>query len=116
MHELPVTHDILEIVLKHAHRSHVTKVYKVYLEIGAMSDLEQEWIQRYFDTISRGSVAEGAQIEVQKIPCRFLCNQCGEMFVTDMYSDEDISCPSCGAADAEMISGAEYTVKSMEAT
>ena len=116
MHELPVTHDILEIVLKHALRTHVKKVYKVFLEIGAMSDLEQEWIQRYFDTISKGSVAEGAQIEVQKIPCRFLCNHCGEVFVADMYSDENISCQRCGAADADMISGAEYTVKSMEAT
>ncbi len=115
MHELPVTHEILEIVLKHSQRNNVSKVHKVFLEIGAMSDLEQEWIQRYFTTISEGTVAEGAQIEVQQVPCRFMCRQCGTVFIIDITSDENVLCPACGSTEADMISGSEYTVKSMEA-
>lgn len=47
-------HEILEIVLRYARRHRVTQVSKVLLEIGELSDLEQEWIQHYFDAISSG--------------------------------------------------------------
>jgi len=116
MHELGITHEILEIVLRYARRHRVTQVSKVLLEIGELSDLEQEWIQHYFDAISRGSVAEGAIIEVKKLPCRFFCRQCGNEFVTTLTNDEPLVCYGCGSEAVEMISGSEYTVKSMEAT
>lgn len=62
MHELPVTEDILKIVLSYARRHGVTEVKKVSLEIGALSDLEEEWIQRYFRKPAAGSVAADARI------------------------------------------------------
>ena len=43
------------IVQKHAIKNGVKKVHVVNLEIGALSDLQNEWIQRYFDYLSKGS-------------------------------------------------------------
>ena len=60
MHELPVTKSIFQVVLKHAQKGGVKKVVTVNLEIGALSDLQGEWVQRYFDHLSLGSVVEGA--------------------------------------------------------
>ena len=51
MHELQVTKSIHQIVLKHAIKSNVNRVVSVNLEIGALSDLQNEWIQRYFDKL-----------------------------------------------------------------
>ena len=45
MHELPVTKSILQIVLRHAAASEVERVSTIDLSIGALSDLEPEWIQ-----------------------------------------------------------------------
>ena len=64
MHELPVTESILKIVLKHARVSGVRKVRTIRLIVGKLSDLEDEWIQRYFDYLSKGTVAEGARLGV----------------------------------------------------
>ncbi len=44
MHELSVTKSIYQIVLKHAKRGNVKKVISVNLEIGALSDLQDEWV------------------------------------------------------------------------
>lgn len=115
MHELSVTKDILNIVLKHARRHGVAEIRKIELEIGALSDLEQEWIQRYFTTLAAGSVAAKARIVVKKIPCRFTCSSCRSEFSADLSSDEALVCPQCGSAEVHMTSGMEYTVKNMEA-
>ncbi len=115
MHELSVTRDILNIVLKHARRNNVTEIKKIELEIGALSDLEQEWIQRYFTTLAAGSVAADARIVVKKIPCRFICSSCRSEFSADLSSDDALVCPQCGEAEVRMTSGMEYTIKSMEA-
>ena len=53
MHELYVTKSIHRIALKHALQNNVTKVLSVNLEIGALSDMQNEWLQKYFDRLSR---------------------------------------------------------------
>jgi hydrogenase nickel incorporation protein HypA/HybF len=59
MHELPITESILKIVLKHAEMNSARKVITVHLQVGKLSDLEDDWIQRYFDYLSKGTIAEG---------------------------------------------------------
>ncbi|MCJ7747981.1 MAG: hydrogenase maturation nickel metallochaperone HypA, partial [Desulfobacterales bacterium] len=54
MHELPITESILNIVLKHAEMNSVRKVMAIHLKVGKLSDLEDDWIQRYFDYLSKG--------------------------------------------------------------
>ena len=46
MHELPVTKSICDIVVRHAAVNGIAKVISVRLEIGALSDLQHEWVQR----------------------------------------------------------------------
>lgn len=76
MHELAVTKSIFQIVLKHANRGQVNRVVSVNLEIGALSDLQQEWIQRYFNYLSHGSVAEGAVLKIDGVLAVFHCSHC----------------------------------------
>jgi hydrogenase nickel incorporation protein HypA/HybF len=49
MHELPITESILNIVITYAEKNAVKKVMAINLRVGKLSDLEDEWIQRYFD-------------------------------------------------------------------
>jgi hydrogenase nickel incorporation protein HypA/HybF len=115
MHELPVTRSILDIVLRHAEANAVSKVTAVHLSIGALSDLEAEWIQQYFDHLSKDTVAEGAEIRVRRSPLTFRCRACGTYFVAPREELDEARCPACDARDASIVSGAAYTVESMEA-
>ena len=115
MHELSVTKDILEIILKYAAANAVTSVKTITLEVGELSDLEGEWLQWYFDMTAQGTVAAGARLVIGRVPARMGCGGCGAEFVVDFQNTEHIVCPSCGSRDVRLVSGTEYTVKSMEA-
>ncbi|HEB32532.1 MAG TPA: hydrogenase maturation nickel metallochaperone HypA [Spirochaetes bacterium] len=114
MHELSVTKSILDILLKHAASNDVSRIINVHLKIGELSDLEGEWIQRYFDYLSKGTVAQGAVIKIKKAPVQFTCDKCFTVFSIDIKKVEEIHCVKCGSAECTLKTGMEYYVEDME--
>jgi len=115
MHELPVTQSILDIALKHAQMNNVTKIHAINLAIGEMSDLENEWIQRYFDYLSKNTIAQGAKLNIERVPVVLRCELCSHTFEVDIKKMEDICCPQCDEKKFALVSGREYYIKDMEA-
>jgi hydrogenase nickel incorporation protein HypA/HybF len=116
MHELPITENILDIVCRHAESSHVRQVVSITLEIGELSDLEDEWMQHYFDYLSKGTIAQGAKLRIIKIPITLTCNSCGNNFDIEKSMIGRSICPSCQAeGNFSIISGRQYHIKEMEA-
>ena len=114
MHELPVTESILRVVLNYANQNNVQKVTKIFLEIGEMSDLEDEWMQRYFDYISKDTIAFEAKLDITKKPVVMECEECSKTFEVDIKKEGEIVCPGCSSKNSRLISGREYFVKSIE--
>jgi hydrogenase nickel incorporation protein HypA/HybF len=115
VHELGVTKNIFDIVIGHARTNSVQKVLTIHLRIGALSDLEDEWIQRYFDYLSRGSVAEGARLRIDRIPAVFRCESCSSFFESNLKTVKEIRCPDCRSQNCTLVSGDEYQIENMEA-
>ena len=115
MHELPVMQSILSIVVRHAAMHRVKKVHAIGLSVGSLSDLEEEWMQKYFDHLSAGTIAEGARLKVEWVPAVLSCEACGEHFAIDKTRLDGISCPACGQKKFSLVSGREYHIKDMEA-
>jgi hydrogenase nickel incorporation protein HypA/HybF len=114
MHELPVTESILKIVLKHAEQNSVRQVVSIQLQIGKLSDLEDEWIQRYFDYLSKGTVAEGAKLKIERMPIMMKCDACATSYEAEAKKLGELVCPSCGEKGGTLLSGREYYIKDME--
>jgi hydrogenase nickel incorporation protein HypA/HybF len=114
MHELPAMKTIHEIVLKHAQAGNASRVLSVNLEIGALTDLQDEWIRRYFDHLSRGTIAEGAELFIARVPAVFLCSGCQGSFKVDSVMGEDLSCPRCDSYAVNAVSGRAIQVKDIE--
>jgi hydrogenase nickel incorporation protein HypA/HybF len=116
MHELPITENILKIVLRHAEEARAGKVVSVSLRIGELSDIIEEWLQRYFDYLSKGTLAEGAALRIERVPVIFRCEGCGESFPVKVREVHDIVCPSCSGGKATFVSGREFFIKNIEVT
>ncbi len=114
MHELPVTESILDIVVRHAQANGVRQVVAINLRVGEMSDLEDEWIQRYFDYLSRDTVAQGAKLRIERVPVVIRCTGCGQEYEVNVRAMGDSACPECRSSKGELISGREYYIKDME--
>jgi hydrogenase nickel incorporation protein HypA/HybF len=116
MHELAVTEKILDIAVKHALLNRVNKIRSITLKIGEMSDIENEWIQHYFDYLSKNTVAEGAVLKIEKTPIVLKCNQCQRTIEISKAKLGETVCPDCsGRKDFSIVSGREYFIKEMEA-
>ncbi|WP_035277056.1 hydrogenase maturation nickel metallochaperone HypA [Desulforegula conservatrix] len=114
MHELPITKSILDVVVKHAALNRVEKVVSITLNIGVLSDLEPEFIQKYFDWISKGTVADGAILKMNKSPLILLCSACSWSYEQDISSGS-FTCPECGASEGfRIVSGKGYYIQDME--
>ena len=114
MHELPITESILKIVLKHAEMNSVRKVMVIHLQIGKLSDLQDGWIQHYFDYLSKGTLAEGAKLKIERTPIMVQCHACSRSYEAEVARMGDLVCPSCGEKGGTLVSGREYTIKEME--
>ncbi|MBN2231506.1 MAG: hydrogenase maturation nickel metallochaperone HypA [Deltaproteobacteria bacterium] len=115
MHELPVIEEILAVVLTHAHRHGVSRVVTINLEVGSFSDLEDAWLQRYFDHCSRGSVAENARLELIRVPATGTCRRCNHVFTLAAPGTDKTGCPLCGAVDIVLDGRRGYHIASLEA-
>ena len=116
MHELPVTEKILDIVLKHARLNHVSEIRSITLHVGGLSDLADEWIQHYFDYLSKDSIAMGAHLIIERLPIVMKCGGCDNRFAIEKSGLGEAVCPGCGKGDRlSIVSGKEYYIKEMEA-
>ncbi len=111
MHELPVTEEILQIVLNYAREGRAARVLRVNLVIGELTSFAAESIQFYFDMLSKETEAENASLSVSRIPARARCQACkGEFNPEGM----NWSCPACGGPAEEILAGREFYVESIE--
>ncbi|MCF8024400.1 MAG: hydrogenase maturation nickel metallochaperone HypA [Desulfobacteraceae bacterium] len=116
MHELPVTESILNIVLKHAEKNRVSRVVSITLHIGELSDLEDRWLQHYFDYLSRQTLAGGAKLRIERLPIVLKCRNCDQTMHITRKDLGAIECPNCaGIGDFSLVSGRQYYIKDMEA-
>lgn len=107
---MAITQSILDIVLQHGEENGARKVTKVVLTIGAMTQVVGECVKFCFDIMSKGTIAEGAELEINDVPTRVKCPQCG-----DVFEGEDLIfiCPRCQIASGDIISGKELDVTSI---
>ncbi len=114
MHELQVTERILNIALKHAATNNVTKILSIQLKVGELSDLEDEWMQKYFDYLSKDSVAKDAKLKIERTPVIMQCDDCDHSFHVNIKEMSGILCPECSSKKCTLTSGREYYIKDME--
>lgn len=113
MHELSITQNILDIALEYAQRYGAQKILEIHLQIGEISDFEDEWLQRYFDFLSKDTIAAGAKVKIERIPAKGQCAQCLTVFLLDS-TNWDNKCPVCGEKNWQIISGRELRVEALE--
>lgn len=107
MHEMAITQSVVDAVCEHAAGR---RVHGVTLEVGALCALVPDSMQFCFGLATEGTVAEGAQLDIDVHPATGHCRSCGDHFV---LADFILLCP-CGSADVEVTAGRDIRIRSME--
>jgi hydrogenase nickel incorporation protein HypA/HybF len=111
MHELGVTENIVNITVAKAGEAQASKVLKINLVVGELSGFVPDCIQFYFDTLSKGTIAQGAVLNFETVPAQLRCRDCSSVFHP---KDTLWSCPKCGSRSIEIFKGRELYIESVE--
>jgi hydrogenase nickel incorporation protein HypA/HybF len=111
MHEMALTESIVEILAEEARKQGFGRVRVVRLEVGAMAHVEPEALRFCFDAVSRGTVAEGATLDIVRLGGEGWCLDCGKTVALD---ERFGPCPDCGGRHVQMTSGDELRIQELE--
>jgi hydrogenase nickel incorporation protein HypA/HybF len=111
MHEMSLCEGIRQVVEDQARQHTIKAVKRIRLEIGSFSGVEKPALEFAFDVVMRGSVAEGATLEMIDLPGRAMCYDCMKEVGIDQRLDP---CPDCGGGRLMPVSGDEMKIKDME--
>ncbi|MHA1732610.1 MAG: hydrogenase maturation nickel metallochaperone HypA [Promethearchaeota archaeon] len=120
MHEFSLAQQILSTCLATAeHYSSVKKISKVLVQVGEFTLIVPETLRYCFAIVTKGSIAEGARLEIEKVPGKIRCNKCGYEGVAEY--DENLphiglklfECKKCKSPDTTIIEGREMKIKNM---
>jgi hydrogenase nickel incorporation protein HypA/HybF len=113
MHEFGIAQGLLETVLRRAEEAHVRRIDSISVDIGVLSGVEEEALTFAFGALSEGTMAEHANLRVNKIALRCRCESCGKDFDCRPFS---YRCPTCGRPSSTVVSGKEMNLVAMEVT
>ena len=111
MHELAITEAIVRSAVPKAQAAGAKRIITIRLKLGEFSDIVPSYIEHYLKYAAEGTIAEGAKIEVSRIPIRIRCRGCG---AESEIARHVFSCPACGSEDIELTQGREYFIDSLE--
>lgn len=110
MHELGITQGILDIALESAREANADRVTEINLVIGELSSVVDDSVQFYFDAFSEGTAAEGAKLNIKRIPALFQCTVCNKQY---KRKENTFICPHCGSDAKICEGGTEFYIDSM---
>ncbi len=111
MHELPITQRVCDLAVSEAERAGAAKVCRIFLKIGEYTDFVPDIIELYFELVSEGTVAEGAELSFETVPAVLWCPECQAERRGEKLR---LRCPVCGSRRVELRSGREFYIDRME--
>ena len=102
MHELSLASAIIDTAERHAAGRPVSVIS---LRVGALRQVVPESLELYVEIVGRGTLCEGARLEIELVPARLAC--CGAE-----WEPPSFRCPQCGRG-GEVVSGGEFLVESI---
>lgn len=107
MHELVIAENIIDI-LKEQIRGKITSIK---LKIGEMSGVVPSALEFSFEIASKGTFAEGATLDIERVPLTAKCSDCSETFYIKDYCFE---CSRCSGSNFKVIAGRELLIEEVE--
>ena len=111
MHEMSLAEGIRQLVEEAGHRQGFRRVRTVVLEIGQLAAVEPDSLRFCFDAVMKGGRADGAALQIDRVPGRGWCLLCAAAVdIAELYDP----CPRCGGYRVQVTGGTEMRVKELE--
>jgi hydrogenase nickel incorporation protein HypA/HybF len=104
MHELWAVESLVQVIEQEGRNQGFSRVKQVRVKVGALSHFEPDALRFCFDAVSKGTIAEGACLELETVSAEGRCLGCGRTVSIARHYD---LCPECRKGNVEMTAGDE---------
>ena len=111
MHELGIAQEMLKIALDYAAKNKATRIAQFSVAMSASADESEDSLRFHFDHLTRGTMAEGARVDITRVPGQARCLECGNDFAWTM---DTLNCPHCSSARIRVLPQDEFQLTSIE--
>jgi len=111
VHEMGITQGILAASFEAANEAGATRITSIRVSVGELTEVMDFALQFAFESLTPGTMADGAVLIVNYVPARSKCLECGNEFEHDRF---EMICPACGSFVLENLSGRELQIDSIE--
>ncbi|MFX1387908.1 MAG: hydrogenase maturation nickel metallochaperone HypA [Promethearchaeota archaeon] len=120
MHEFSFAYNIFKVAEATALKYHATKITEVLLEIGELTLIVPELLERSFEMATKGSIAEGAKLVIKITPGKIRCRECNKISTVSLTQEAQLTglqlfkCSNCGSNNTEIVEGKKANVKNIK--
>ena len=107
MHELSIADAIVRIALAHAGDS---RLESVEVKVGHLRQVVPEALAFAFTLVAEGTLAEGAELQLEAVPPAGTCRGCGAETELEEFPAH---CGACGGFDVDVTAGEELLVDAL---
>ncbi|NLW57022.1 MAG: hydrogenase maturation nickel metallochaperone HypA [Firmicutes bacterium] len=111
MHETALMKNLLTTIEQVLDSHHVSRVNRVYLSVGQLSNALPEALSFAFEAMTREGRLQGAELIIENRPAVARCESCGEEYRVEKFP---LVCPTCRSTSFIIISGEEVYVQSID--
>lgn len=111
MHEFSVVRSIVSFAEKEVTKRKARNVAEIDLDIGELSGIEWDAFDFAWPIGIKNTVLEQSIRNINHIPAKAICQNCGEEYLVRNLFDE---CPSCHKFGKEVIQGKELKIRKLK--
>lgn len=111
MHEMGILSNLFTIIEEIAEENNLVKINKITLKLGKLQQIVPDVFTFAFETVAKGTKAEGAALDVEYVPIKMQCNTCNNEFIVEGHV---YICPECAQTSLTMLEGMEIILESVE--
>lgn len=110
MRETGLILQLLRRIEQEGRAAGALRVASVRVRVGVCSGVEPRRLVATFDAQSRGTLAQGAVLTIERVALESRCDACGGRFRVVGFS---FRCPGCGSHRTRVVAGEEFVLESL---
>jgi hydrogenase nickel incorporation protein HypA/HybF len=111
VHEASVTEALVKLALEEALSRDALRVTAIGLVVGETTGYMGESLEFYFRNFSKGTILEGASLNIAYVKPKIKCPNCSLVFERKKFTFE---CPACGTPGEMTGIGNEFYIDTMD--
>jgi hydrogenase nickel incorporation protein HypA/HybF len=110
MHEMSIAMNIVDLAVETAKNNKAKTINSIVLELGSLSGVVRDALEFCFDSACKGTMAEGAELEIIELKAQAHCANCKLDFETEQMV---ANCPECNEYIFDIQGGRELKIRSL---